>query len=691
MIIKPRPAIQRMLQKLIQIVVLVVTWGIAWIGLLLPLSRGSQVALFVLAGFASLMLILTYAVLIPRFGTKRWINHMSMFVTIVVITIYVYLLEPIDTHLDVLFIAVIAGSGLLTGKRSANLALLLSLVATLILMGLHQLIVGGTLAALVLEVMVFFIAGYVISSLVGFYQESVQLTDRQNRRLSLMLDINTLIAGSQDLRHTISEIAESIAKTLPVTTCRISLVDTKTNQLVTYGAYPLREMLGWEPLVGVSLAVDKIPLVNKALQSSQPVIARVNGWNEWDSEITDPLGFKEANSICVVPLYTSDGNLGIIAVTEARNWDREPFDKDKVDLLRTLAAQTSVLIRDQQMYRDSLKQAERQKVLNEVARAIGSTIKLTDLLELIYEQLYRVIPSDTYFVALYNEERDTLNYRVVIDDGERFPETNIPVGRGLSSWVINNKEPLLVRALSEEMDSLPVKPTVLGKSQMSESWLGVPMLSGERCLGLLAIASYAPNSFDEDDQELLNSVAVQAALAVDNANMYASVEEQARRDALTGAYNHGYLLFKIQEHVKSARAKALPVSLIMLDIDYFKEYNDRFGHVVGDEVLQVVVQAIRSHIKQEDIVGRWGGEEFGVLLPGAGPDQALQVADRIRATLAAIKLTDREGRVVHTPTVSQGIASFPQHVDTHDLLVDVADKELYYAKEQGRDQIRVAK
>jgi diguanylate cyclase (GGDEF)-like protein len=133
-----------------------------------------------------------------------------------------------------------------------------------------------------------------------------------------------------------------------------------------------------------------------------------------------------------------------------------------------------------------------------------------------------------------------------------------------------------------------------------------------------------------------------------------------------------------------------PLSLIMLDIDYFKRYNDSYGHVIGDQVLKLTVKAIESHIKENDLVGRWGGEEFGIALPGASSTQALQVAERIRETLTELPLVDTDKKPIPKPTVSQGIAALLEHTrDVHELII-IADRALYKAKEKGRDQIQTA-
>jgi len=115
----------------------------------------------------------------------------------------------------------------------------------------------------------------------------------------------------------------------------------------------------------------------------------------------------------------------------------------------------------------------------------------------------------------------------------------------------------------------------------------------------------------------------------------------------------------------------------MLDVDYFKQYNDTYGHLVGDRILKILCTSIRHHIKQMDAVGRWGGEEFAISLPGAGAAEALGVAERIRQTMASLQVEDRYQKLIPVPTVSQGIAVFPQQADEIYRLVDLADHRLY--------------
>ncbi|MGA2110957.1 MAG: diguanylate cyclase [Anaerolineales bacterium] len=230
---------------------------------------------------------------------------------------------------------------------------------------------------------------------------------------------------------------------------------------------------------------------------------------------------------------------------------------------------------------------------------------------------------------------------------------------------------------------VPVLPGI--RSEMS-----LPILSAGTLLGTLDLQATRPYAFSEEDQFVLQIVVEQLAAAILNARQHEAVREQARRDSLTQVLSHGAFVAELEKAVTSARNQSLPLSLIMLDIDYFKDYNDHFGHVAGDAALLSTVDAIRRHIKHGDLLGRWGGEEFAMTLPNASCDQAHMVAERIQQTLAQLRPIDSLGRQMPSPTVSQGIASLGIDAGDAFTLVDVADRALYRAKERGRNQIETA-
>jgi diguanylate cyclase (GGDEF)-like protein len=176
-------------------------------------------------------------------------------------------------------------------------------------------------------------------------------------------------------------------------------------------------------------------------------------------------------------------------------------------------------------------------------------------------------------------------------------------------------------------------------------------------------------------------------MALDNASHHSQVEDQSRRDTLTATLNHGAFLKALAYEISTAKSTGQSLGLIMLDIDKFKDYNDHFGHLVGDQVLVAICDAIRLNIKGSDLIGRWGGEEFVIALPQATGAQAIQVANRIRHVIGEIALLNRDQKPIPAPTICQGIAMFPQEASDTIGLIDLADQRLYEAKDKGQNQI----
>ena len=323
--------------------------------------------------------------------------------------------------------------------------------------------------------------------------------------------------------------------------------------------------------------------------------------------------------------------------------------------------------------------------VNEFERKIAASLEPSQVMSLLSAVIQDSLDADTYWLGLCDGD-DYLQLDLVYDDGEYFAPERVPISGTLSGWVIHNEKSLFLPDLREEPDLEGIQVRLIGKNQTSLSWMGVPIHTSNY-KGVIGVASYKPNAFDRMDLQLLENLAQQAAFALDNAHHYTEVENQSQLDSLTGVYNHGFFLKMLDKQTEQRRTTQSPLSLIMLDVDFFKQYNDTYGHLFGDKVLQTLVSTIRSHIKNTDFIGRWGGEEFAVALPGANGHQALMVARRIQSTMAEMKLKHQEKGNVPAPTVSQGIAIFPLETDEMYKLIDIADQRLYVAKERGRNQV----
>ena len=330
------------------------------------------------------------------------------------------------------------------------------------------------------------------------------------------------------------------------------------------------------------------------------------------------------------------------------------------------------------------KRIGRLQAINQFVHHVSASIEVNEVIELIGSALKNAIQADTYFFGL--KEDDQLAMKLIYDDGEFFPPEQATLEGSLSGWVIRNQESLFVADFRSEIDLEGVKLVLLGKAKTSLCWMGVPV-HAQYIDGIIAVASYKPNDFNRTDLDLLENLGQQASLVLDNAFHHKEVQTQANLDSLTGVYNHGYIVNFLNDSAQLCVEVDKPLSLIMLDIDHFKQYNDKYGHMVGDQVLTILSQTLKQHIKSTDAVGRWGGEEFTIVLPGTNGLQAQQVAERVRESVNSLTLHDRDGNLLAFPTVSQGLALFPSDASDVTKLLDMADQRLYIAKVRGRNQM----
>ena len=348
-------------------------------------------------------------------------------------------------------------------------------------------------------------------------------------------------------------------------------------------------------------------------------------------------------------------------------------------LISIIAAEVITRIKD-----TTQQHIHRLETINKVSRQIMQSLDTEKTLSLLDTTIQDTLEADTYFIGILREGR--IHLELFYDDGEYFNQTVAPMEGTLSGWVIRNQKELFLPDLRDDVVLDGVERYVIGQERTSLSWIGVP-LKAENVTGILALASYTANAFDRADLELLTSLGQHVTLALDNTIRHAQVEKQARLDSLTEVYNHGHFLKVLTEQAENALKNGTPLSLIMLDIDFFKQYNDTFGHLVGDRILNAICAAVQRNIKHTDAIGRWGGEEFIISLPGANGEQAHQIAQRIGETMRTLRVEDRDQRAIPIPTVSQGIAVFPDEALEIFRLIDVADKRLYKAKDRGRNQI----
>jgi diguanylate cyclase (GGDEF)-like protein len=247
----------------------------------------------------------------------------------------------------------------------------------------------------------------------------------------------------------------------------------------------------------------------------------------------------------------------------------------------------------------------------------------------------------------------------------------IPLGTGVTGWVVANRQTRNVP--NTLLDN--VANVVAGTPDAPEAFVCVPLLARDRVVGALNVyRTGADAAFSGEEVELVERFATMAALAYDSARQRDSLRRQVQQDGLTGLLNHR----ACHERLRAALNAGGPVAVVLIDLDHFKVINDTLGHAEGDRVLAASAERLRTVLRADDVVGRMGGEEFVLILPGADAEAAEDCAERARAALA--ELTVRGLPL----GASAGVAAAPADGNEAAVLLENADAALYWAKGSGR-------
>ncbi len=321
--------------------------------------------------------------------------------------------------------------------------------------------------------------------------------------------------------------------------------------------------------------------------------------------------------------------------------------------------------------------------LDRLGQALSSSLDLGRTLAVVVETAMDTLAADRALLMLLTPERDALYPKIGRGVGTSVPRLRL--GQGLAGWVAQTGTGLRLPA-----DAGRAPPPCVGEPG-GEQQLLVPMRGRGHVIGVLSlIRASKARPFTQDDLDSIMSFAEQASVAIENVMLHREAQRLSVTDPLTGLWNLRYLQIQADRELESAVRFQRPLSLAIIDVDHFKEVNDRLGHQVGDEVLTEVARRIRDSTRVPDVVARYGGEEFAVLLPGTDLAGALATAERIREAVAGAPVMVGAGHGPTGPlsvTCSGGVSSYPLHSQTLAGLLRAADTALYAAKAHGRNQI----
>ncbi len=379
------------------------------------------------------------------------------------------------------------------------------------------------------------------------------------------------------------------------------------------------------------------------------------------------------SSLAVVPVIDGKFPLGVIAADSARFHAFSSADKDT---LNVFSMQIMRILQRERVYPQIQRSQFNLKILNEESSKLLSSLNIDVIVTNLIDGACRIAPAMAAFFMAKDGEFELLNQK-----GLQPPEKKTySLKSTLLDMAVKNHE---LYNLSDVRDyRSPVMPF---KTNSIGSVVLLPLLYEKELMGILALFSEETNAFSPLQIDLLKVLGNQASISMVNARFHAEIERLAMTDGLTGLFNHRHFQERLSQEFDRLERFSEPISLLLIDIDYFKKVNDTYGHPVGDAVLKGVADKIRKTVRTIDIPARYGGEEFTVILLNTDAKGAMNMAERLRKTVMNTEFFS-EQKTFHV-TISIGISTYAEGIkEGREKFIERADKSLYHAKRNGRNR-----
>jgi diguanylate cyclase (GGDEF)-like protein/putative nucleotidyltransferase with HDIG domain len=316
--------------------------------------------------------------------------------------------------------------------------------------------------------------------------------------------------------------------------------------------------------------------------------------------------------------------------------------------------------------------------LYQIAQTMGTSLGIPDTMTVISSKLTRLVPFSTCALFLHTETTETLHCRFAVGvEAELLQGISVRNGAGLSGWVARQRRPLVNARPATDFEAAGLPPTTL------QSALVCPLMFHDRFIGTLCVYHVEPGFYQDDHRRLLDRVCEQAAAVVHNAIVFEQTQEDSLTDPLTGLPNTRFMFVHLARELARADRLKAEVSLIVMDLDDFKEINDTFGHHIGDRALREVAGVLRNAIRPYDICVRYAGDEFIVVISGCSREEAESKRRELQEAVDSIRL-EVQPNVRIPMMMSAGAAVFPHDGDSYEVLLATADSRMYRDKSERR-------
>ena len=496
----------------------------------------------------------------------------------------------------------------------------------------------------------------------------IQQTSRRSEELHVLNEIGRALSSTLQKEDLLRKVWEELRRLFDVENFYIASLDTERDEI----------QFDQEIIDGVRMPKRARPAGNHIteyiIRTRQPVLIRENYTEEVQKLGVEPI--RNRGCFCGVPLVAYDRAIGAMAVFA----DQErAFDEGHLELLRVLASEASIAIENARLFQEERTKARHLSLLNTISRNAIATLNPDEMLAKITEQLEIGLTYDHIGIAVL--DYSTREIVIQAEAGKRRGALGkrIPLGTGLLGQVARTGNMVSYRANHSAETS--TKPLL----QDSVAAIGLPVFYAEQLHGVLYVESSVPIDFTDEEVLLLGTLADLISGALHNALTFQKAQEQAITDGLTGVKTHRFFMEALSAEWKRSTRAGRAFALVLMDLDRFKFVNDFYGHLEGDLVLQRVGHILETNCRRSDVVARYGGDEFVILMPETSMEQARQLASKLRGWISADPLL-REKNI----SASFGIACYPLHGSSPQELIQVADASMYLSKHQGGNAVSTA-
>jgi diguanylate cyclase (GGDEF)-like protein len=334
------------------------------------------------------------------------------------------------------------------------------------------------------------------------------------------------------------------------------------------------------------------------------------------------------------------------------------------------------------------RQSQELNIFHDVAKALTSSLDLDSILQTIMEKMAEYFKPDTWSLLMVDAERDELYFAIAVGSAaEALKNVRLKVGEGIAGHVAKHGEKLIVPDVMTD-------PRFTKRIDEMTKWetrsiICVPVRSRLRVLGVIQLVNVDMQHFGDEESFFLQALCDYAAIAIENARSVEKIQELTITDDCTGLYNARHLYKTLEKEVYRSARFAYEFTVLFIDLDHFKQVNDTHGHLIGSKLLAEIGYLVKAQLRLIDYAFRYGGDEFVILLPQTGKDQALVVARRLRDSLRTSMFCKEEGLNLNV-RASIGVATYPHDAKTPHDVIRQADEMMYLVKNTTRDNIGIA-